>query len=177
MPRSLGHPSKFMSHPPPSACLLLSINQPLSDLQEAQCLFPRRACLGPSDSNPLPSSFTTHSVSWCSQFILYRTKSSAHLTPLLDCKVIEDIHHYIISLRYHQQSFSPRPPLCVTMPLVAILLLYHGWRLYTWLPSRYVYDCNCFLCGCLLCGSLRSFKYGFRRPSSACNSPKGKLNR
>lgn len=44
MPGSLGHLSQLTSHLPPSARLLLSINQPLAAFQEAQGLLPRHAC-------------------------------------------------------------------------------------------------------------------------------------
>lgn len=43
MPGSLGHLSQLTSHLPPSARLLLSINQPLAAFQEAQGLLPRHA--------------------------------------------------------------------------------------------------------------------------------------
>ena len=87
--RSLGLPSKPLSHFPLSECLPLSIDQH-SQIFRRPIISPYHTCLGPSGSNALLSSITTCHNPRCYQFILYQTNLSICLTLPIDCKRPKD---------------------------------------------------------------------------------------
>lgn len=104
--RSLGHPSVFMSHFPPSECLSLSFTNHSQTFKrpsvsvliavtwvlQVQILYSR-----PSLLNDVP---------WYYQFILYQTYLNIHLTLPMDCWLPEDRDYKLFTFTFFFHSVA-----------------------------------------------------------------------